>query len=206
MKKFAVLLILAGLICSGSFAQSTSVVSIADYFPTKLFGSWTYANRAGKEFETIFVKDIWPDQRDGTTFYLFEEQYKGLGSTTSLYSIKHNSVVLLESNGLYGTYREYPPPYLVVLAVPDRTWQYQDSIDDFHYRTFRTSCKFDDKVFNDCICVEQTVFVEDGTKEVFMVVKDYYAKGVGLVCEKTKGKDGNEGIFMKLTESTFLKE
>lgn len=201
MKKFAAFLILVGFICSGIVAQSTSSISVSDYFPTELLGSWTYANAAGKEYWTVFVKNR--THESSMDIAVFETQIKGLGSTVDIYGIKYDRVMLLSSKGIWSDYYDYPEPYLTILATPNKTWRENDRGDDLAYQTIATSCKFDNKVFNDCICVIETLSVNNSVKRI---KKNYYANGIGLVCVTIKGEDGKDGIYMKLTESTFLKE
>lgn len=201
MKKFAAILILAGFICSGIFAQSNGAVSVSDYFPVKLLASWTYANSTGKEYWVVFVKNRTQDS--GMDIAVFETQWKGMGSTVDIYGIRDDRVMLLSIKGIWSDYYDYPEPYLTILTAPNKTWRENDRGNDLAYQTTATSCRFDNKVFNDCICVEKKVLTEDRTG-IFMIEKRYYAKGIGLVYETITDKDGKESVYMKLTECSLL--
>ncbi len=201
MKKLAAFLILVGFICSGIFAQATSLFSVSDYFPTKILGSWTYANSAGKEYWTVFVKNRTHDS--GMDIAVFETQWKGMGSTVDIYGIRDDRVMLLSDKGIWSDYYDYPPPYPTILAAPNKAWQDNKRGDIIDCQTIASSCTFDGKVFNDCICVIEKLILNNAVE---MTTKSYYAKGIGLVYKTLTGKDGKESVYMKLTESTFAKK
>lgn len=200
MKKVVSVFILIVLIYANLFAQTQNQVVISDYFPTKVLTLWTYASAAGKEFWTIFVKNHTQD--NGIDVCLFEEQWKGLGSTQDLYIMTGNQVLLVSSKPIWGDWRDYPEPYPIILAEPNKAWQENDRGDDLNYQTIAASCKFDGRVFNDCICVIQTLILENSVKRT---KKSYYARGIGLVYVTITDKDG-ESAYMRLTESSLLNE
>jgi hypothetical protein len=163
---------------------------------------WTYANDAGKTTEIRMLKNSVPDTTsgDGTTLYLFENQMLGLGSTATMVSIKNNKVVSLVTKDIAGRYQENRPPYPVELAPPDQEWQYNDRGDDLRLRTSKASCNVDDKVYSDCILVEEKI-VAGGT--ALRTKKSYYAKDIGLVLVTLQSRGENETIYIKLTGCNF---
>jgi hypothetical protein len=180
--------------------EANDKIDISDYFPSDVGASWTYANSSGINTNIIIVKNSMPDKNDGTNLYLFENQILGLGTTSTLYSIKDNNVVILVTKNALGKYQENQKPYPIALAPVGQQWRYDDRGDDLRYTTSRTSCSYDGKTYNDCILVEEKII---SGNSILRIKKSYYAKGIGLVYVTLQDGGGKESIFMKLVGSTF---
>jgi hypothetical protein len=188
------------IISSPAFAQDVNA-QITDYFPLDIGNTWTYASASGKMAEIIIIRNSMDDNvsNDGTSIYLFEQQFVGIGSGTTLYSIKQNKVVIMVERNIFGQYQEKKPPF-PVLALAGQEWQYNDRGDDLRYRTSKSSCVFDGKTFNDCILVEEQII--EG-RNILQVKKSYYAQGVGLVYVTLQGQGEDESVFRKLESCNF---
>jgi hypothetical protein len=174
MKKlFSVLSIL--VIVFPLFPQNTNS-QITDYFPISIGNTWTYANASGKTVEVIIVRNSMPDNvsNDGTSIYLFEQQFVGIGSGSTLYSVKQNKVLIMVEKNVLGQYQQKSPP-VPILAPAGQEWRYNDRGDDLRYKTYNSSCAFEGKTFNDCILVEEQIV---NGRNVLRTKRSYYAKGV----------------------------
>lgn len=201
---FLVLFVSAIFLC---FSEENSP-NIKEYFPVKLSTSWTYAGSDGKRNLTISVKSYMPnDKENNSKLYLFEEQWLDFefGTTKTLYNVRETEIVKVVSKNINGQYTEYESPFPLVLANPNTIWTYNDRGEYLQYFTSKASCKFDDKVFSDCILVEEKLKDLDNDR-ILRIKKSYYAKYVGLVYVTLTGKDGKESVFMKLKETSLLKK
>jgi len=196
-------------------SESETDVSITDYFPIEPLTCWSYAGISGeKEFLIVFIKDSSPsDKYKNETLLTFEEQWIAtnmpcrvvMGATGVLYGLRENKVLGLVRKNLAGQYTEYEHPFPLILAKPNTIWTYNDRGEYLQYFTSKASCKFDDKVFSDCILVEEKLKDLDNDR-ILRIKKSYYAKYVGLVYVTLTGKDGKESVFMKLKETSLLKK
>jgi hypothetical protein len=193
MRKFCLVAMLVVLV----FPVFGQTADITDYFPVAVGASWTYANSSGKTTEVVLVRNSMPDKKDGTMLYLFEYQFIGLGSTSTMYGIKGNKVVILVTKNIRGSYNENQPPYPVELAPAGQEWRYDDRGDDLRLKTSKSSCNFDNKTYSDCILVEERIV--DGNKTL-RTKKSYYAKGLGLVYVTLQAAGEKESAFMKLVD------
>jgi hypothetical protein len=184
-----------------AFAQDTNF-QITDYFPLAIGNTWTYASASGKTAEITTIRNSMADNvsNDGTSIYLFELQFVGIGSGTTLYSIKQNKVVILVERNIFGQRQERTPPF-PVLAPAGQEWRYNDRGDDLRYRTSKSSCVFDGKTFNDCILVEEQIV--DG-RNVLRTKKSYYARGIGLVYVTLQSPGESESVYRKLESCNFI--
>jgi len=170
-------------------------VNIGDYFPVIVGSSWYYGNSSGTLTDAIMVKNSGVDQNDKTGLYLFEHQMRDIGSTSTMYSIKNNKVVILVFKDALGRYMENKPPYPIALAPAGQEWNYNDRGDDLRLKTTKASCSFDGETYSDCILVEERI-VSGNT--VLRTKKSYYAKGIGLVYITLQSAGEKESVFMKL--------
>jgi len=196
MKKLEVVF-LAGFVSSSDFSQN-----ISDYFPVSIGNSWTYTNGIEKSTEIITVKSSTPDDitKDGTMLYLFESQYQTAINTSTMYSIKGNKVVVLITKDALGRYNERKAPFPIELAPIGQEWRQNEGDNEYYlFKTDKSSIKFDNKNFEDCILVEQRIFI-DGN--LYRTNKSYYAYGVGLVYKTLQSPGGEETVFLKLVESS----
>ncbi len=189
------------LIAGGVFGQVTDE-NISDYFPVSSGNTWTYANAEGKNTRIITVKNsmLDPNTNDGTFLYLFEEYYIGIGSTSTLYSIKSNNVVILAKRNVLGQYSSNKPPFPIEIAPADQKWR-QDDVDEYQlFSTSKSSINYDDKSFHDCILVENQVYIKG---DFFATGRRYYAKGIGLVYHTIQDPGREEHVFLKLVSCNF---
>ncbi|MDR1219681.1 MAG: transporter [Treponema sp.] len=188
------------VIVSPLFSQNTNS-QITDYFPLGVGNTWAYANDSGKTTEVITMRNSMPDNvsNDGTSLYLFERQFVGIGSGSTLYSIKQNKVVIMVEKNIFGQYQQKSSPF-PILASAGQEWRYNDRGDDLRYKTSKSSCVFDGKTFNDCILVEEQIV---GGGNVLRTKRSYYAKGVGLVYVTLQGQGESESVYQKLESCNF---
>jgi hypothetical protein len=199
MKKlFSVLSIL--VIVSPLFAQNTNS-QFTDYFPLGIGNTWTYANASGKTVEVIIVRNSSLDNvsNDGTSLYLFERQFVGIGTGSTLYSVKQNKVLIMVEKNILGQYQQKSPPFPILASV-GQEWRYNDRGDDLRYKTSKSSCAFDGTTFNDCILVEEQIV---NGRNVLRTKRSYYAKGVGLVYVTLQEQGESESVYRKLESSNF---
>jgi hypothetical protein len=173
--------------------------NVNDYFPSNVGNTWYYGNNAGDLTDAIMVRNSSVDRNDGTRLYLFEHQMRGIGSTSYLYSIKNNRVVILVFKDGSGRYNEYQMPYPQALAPAGQQWSYNDRGDDLRLSTRSASCSFDGNTYDDCILVEERIV--SGTT-VLRAKKSYYARGIGLVYVTLQSAGEAESVFMKLLRYT----
>jgi hypothetical protein len=200
MKKvFYVLSIL--VIASPIFSQNTNN-QITDYFPLGVGNTWTYANSSGMTTEVIIMRNSNPDNvsNDGSSLYLFDQQFIGIGTGSTLYSIKQNKVVIMVEKNIFGQYQQKSPVF-PILAPADQEWRYNDQGDDLQYKTSKSLCSFDEKTFFDCIMVEEQS-VAGGN--VLRTQKSYYAKNVGLVYVTLQEPGDEETCYRKLIDCNFV--
>jgi hypothetical protein len=107
-KLFSVLSIL--VIVSPLFSQNANS-QITDYFPIGIGNTWNYANASGKIMEVSIIRNSMPDNvsNDGTSLYLFERQFVGIGNGSTLYSIKQNKALIMVEKNIFGQYRQKSP-------------------------------------------------------------------------------------------------
>ena len=195
-KMFVFLAVLS--ISASSFCQNVS-----DYFPVSTGYSWTYTNGAGKSNDIITVTGNAPDNvsKDGTMLYLFESQYQSVTKTLTMYSIKGNKVVVLAIKDNLGRYNEKKAPFPVELAPIGQEWRQDESDNEYYlFKTTKSSIRYDDKYFDDCILVEQRVYIN---RNLYITNKSYFAKGVGLVYKTLQSPGKEETVYQKLINCNF---
>jgi hypothetical protein len=200
MKKL-VLPVLVLVVISPLFPQNPRI-QIADHFPVNAGNTWTYADASGKATEIITIRNSMPDNvsNDGTSLYLCEREFVGIGTVSTLYSIKEDKVVILVEKNILGQYRQNDPPF-PILAPAGQEWRYNDRGDDLRYKASKSSCAFDDKTFYDCIMVEERIVNGNVT---LRTKKSYYANGVGLVYVTLQEPGENESVYQKLINCNFI--
>lgn len=183
------------------FSQNP-VAQITDYFPVGIGNTWTYANASGKTTEVVIMKGSMPDNvsNDGTSLYLFERQFIGIGTVSTLYSIKQNKALIMVEKNVLGQYQQKNPPS-PILAPAGQEWRYNDRGDDLRYRASTSSCSFDGKTFNDCILVEERIVNEN---VILRTKKSYYAKNIGLIYVTLQSQGENESVYQKLSSCNFI--
>jgi len=177
-------------------------INIIDYFPCNIGNSWTYTNGSNKTVEIRMLKNSMPDPKasDGSKIYLVENQFLGIGSTSTMYSIKDNKVVILVTKNVLGNYQENKPPYPIELAPAGQEWRYNDRGDDLRLKTILSSCNVDGNYYTNCIMVEERIVNGNST---LRIKKSYYAKGIGLVLVTLQQTGETESIYIKLKECNF---
>jgi hypothetical protein len=194
MKKLVLVLMVAIFFSASAFCQNVS-----DYFPVTTGNNWTYANSTGNTTDIVTVGNSTPD-RDGTMLYLFENQTAGLGATSTMYSIKNNKVVILVKKDILGRYHEQRQPFPVELAPAGQEWRQDDDGEYYLFKTSKASVKYDDKNFDDCILIEQRVFVRGS---LYVTNRSYYAHGIGFVYKTLQSPGQSETVFKKLVSCNF---
>jgi hypothetical protein len=175
------LLTLAAIVSITVFAHSQNV---ADYFPVSTGNSWTYKNSTGRMTNIITIVGNMPDPNNGrNTLYLFEDRMiaddKNMGTTSTLYSIQNNEVLILAFKNVLNQYRENRQPFPVELTLAGQEWRQNESSKEYYlFKTTKTSVKYDDKIFDDCILVEERVFL-DGS--LYQTNRRYFARDIGFV-------------------------
>jgi len=176
--------------------------NVSDYFPVSIGNSWTYTNGIEKSTHVITVKGNSPDSisKDGTTLYVFDSQYESVINTSTMYSIKGNKVVVLVNQDAFGRYHQNTTPFPVVLAPIGQEWRQDEDGEYYLFKTSKSSIRYDDKIFEDCILVEQRIFVN---KSLYQTSKSYFAKGIGLVYKTLQSPGKEESVFQKLISCNF---
>jgi hypothetical protein len=179
--------------------------NVLDYFPVSTGNSWTYTNSTGRRRDIITVRNSMPDPNNSRNMvYLFEQQSiadsTSMGTTGTLYGIIGNRVVVLANRNILNQYRENRQPYPVELALPDQEWRQDEDGEYYLFKTSMSSIKFDDKNFEDCILVEQQVFID---RNLYQTNRMYYARGVGLVYKTLQSPGKEESVYQKLTNCNF---
>jgi hypothetical protein len=134
-------------------------------FPSFYGNRWTYTNATGKitDFVVLANSMLDPKANDGTSVFLFEQQIIGMGTISSMKSIKGNKVVVLITKDILGRYHENTAPYPVELAPAGQEWRYNNQGDNLRYKASKSSCSFDDKLYTDCILIEERIV--DGNQQ-----------------------------------------
>jgi len=195
MKKQVFVFLAVVFISASAFCQNVS-----DYFPVSIGYSWTYTNGAGKSNDIITVTGNAPDNvsKDGTMLYTFE--CRSLATTSTMYSIKGNKVVTLVKKDALGRYHENKVPFPIELAPVGQEWRQDDDGEYYLFKTTKSSIKYDDKTFDDCILVEQRIFVN---KNLHQTNKSYYARGIGMVYKTLQSPGKEESVYQKLINCNF---
>ena len=186
-------------ISASAFCQNVS-----DYFPVSIGNSWTYTNGIEKSTHIITVTGNTPDNvsKDGTMLYLFEHQFEqqSMGTTTTMYSIKGNKVVVLLVKDILGRYHERKAPFPIELAPIGQEWRQDEDGEYYLFKTSKSSIQYDNKYFDDCILVEKRVFVN---RNLYLTDKSYYARNIGLVYKTLQSPGKEESIYQKLISCNF---
>jgi len=189
MRKFFCFFVLFTFASILVFSQN---VNILDYFPSKIGNSWTYANSSGRTVDIRTIRNV--SERNGIMVYLMENESPGIGTTSTLFGNMNNRIVILVTRNILGQARENQPP-MPILATIGQEWRYNARGDDIRFSTSRASCTVDEKIYNDCILVEEKIFHGN---ELIMIRKNYYARGIGLVLLTLQMSGEAESIYNKL--------
>ena len=182
-------------------AEEQEIINIKNYFPTQIGASWSYAGSTGESLVTVMCMNTGLDNDDGGELYLFSEIYGQMGVTSVLYGLKNNNIIALGGKNITGQYYQNQPPFPVVLAPPNNKGKYIDKGDVCHYVTSIATCKYDDKIFKDCILVEEKIILNG---KPIRTKRSYYASGIGLVYVTLVNDKGVEEVFMKLIKASLL--
>ena len=183
-------------------AKENEVIDVKNYFPTQIGNSWSYAGSTGESLVTVMCMNTGLDNNDGGELYLFSEIYGQMGAVSVLYGLKNNQVLALSGKNVTGQYYQHQKPFPVVLAPPNCKGKYVDRGDVCHYVTSIATCKYDDKIFKDCLLIEEKIMLNDTP---IRTKRSYYAKGIGLVYVTLVNDKGVEEVFMKLIKSSLLR-
>jgi len=184
-------------------AEEQGIMNIKDYFPTQDDVYWSYSYNHNKDYLVAHMYISTKLDNDYGEIYRFGEVYGAVDRVlVKDYSLKNNKIVVLGEMDITGRYYYYQEPFPVVLAPPDSKGEYIKKGDICHYVTSIATCKYDDKIFKDCILVEEKIMLND---KPIRTKRSYYAKGVGLVCVTLVNDEGVEKVFMKLKKLLFGK-
>jgi hypothetical protein len=197
MKKlFSFILIL--VVISPLFSQKAEG-NITDYFPVEIGNIWTYTNGTEKLNITVFVQN---SSQTDIPVYLFVEQTAGLGQTSTMYGLENNKIVIMAIKNIVNQYKENRRPFPVQLAPANQNWRQNESSEEYYlFKTTKSSIKYNDKVFDDCILVEQQTYLNG---KLFVTKRSYYAKNIGLVYVTIQGAGEQERCFQKLISCNFF--
>jgi hypothetical protein len=197
MKKiFSIVLFL--IIFFPLFSQNADT-QITNYFPVKTGNTWTYTNGSGKLNETIFVQNS--TQRD-MPLYLFVDGITGLGQTSTMYGVENNKIVIVVTKNVLGQYKENRRPFPIQLAPAGQSWQQNESSEEYYlFKTVKSSIKYDDTSFDDCILVEQQIYTNN---KLFMTKRSYFARNIGLVYVSLQESGKEETCYQKLIGCNFI--
>ena len=190
-------------------------MNIKDYFPTQNNAYWSYSYNYGKDRVTSMCMNTMLSDDYFAETYFFVEIY-GVSELkpvlTKIYGLGNNKIIALSEKDVTGRYYDrtsmtteyeyYQAPFPVVLAPPDSKGGYIKKGDICHYVTSIATCKYDDKIFKDCILVEEKIMLND---KPIRTKRSYYAKGVGLVYVTMVNDEGVEKVFMKLECYSLLR-
>jgi hypothetical protein len=180
------------------FSQNTGE-QITDYFPIKSRNTWTYTNGTGKLNETVFVQGA---MQTDIAVYAFVDQIAGIGQTSTLYGLEDNRIVVLVTENILRQYKENKRPFPIELAPANQNWRQNESdIEYYLFKTMKSSIRYDDKIFDDCILVEKQIYVHN---KLSMTRRSYFANGVGLVYVTVQGDDKEETCYQKLIDCNFI--
>jgi hypothetical protein len=197
MKKvflFSLLLV----ILSPMFSQNIDV-KITDYFPLNTGNTWTYTNGLEKLNINVYVQNS--TQLD-IAAYLFVERTEGLGETSIMYGLENNKVVILAEKSIFGQYKENRRPFPILLSMAGQNWRQNDTGGEYYlFETEKSSIRYDDKYFNDCILVVQKIYTGN---RLFMTKKSYFAKNIGLVYVSLQESGKEENCHQKLIRCNFI--
>jgi len=177
-KKLDCLCLLIALFSAPLFAESA--YNISDYFPTNSGISWDYTLIAAELDQIVSVVDN--DTKDGRGIVTMSTVSKS-GTIYTRYELKENKVYESVTRDVFGGIQRHNNH--CILAQPGLEWRYDESKEFYIlYKTSAAKINFDDKTFEDCICVEETIngFL-DGAWQKGMS-RTYYAKGFGLVSSR----------------------
>jgi hypothetical protein len=185
-------------VVSSMFSQNAGE-QITDYFPVKIGNTWTYTNGIEKRNETVFVQN---STKKDIPLYLFITQTVGIGQTSTMYGLENNKIVIVVTRNAFNQYKENKSPFPIELAPANQRWRQDESDDEYYlFRTTKTSIKYDDKSFADCILVEQQIYTSG---KLFMTKRSYFAKNVGLVYISLQGDGKEKMIYQKLINCNFI--
>jgi len=190
---FCVLLLMYSL---SIFGQSMGE-NILAYFPVNTGNTWNYTNGNGKLNTTVFVQG---SENSDIPLYLFVERDNISGQTSTMYGIENNKIVRVAVKSEF-RYREERRPFPIELAPINQNWRQNEEGEYYLFKTIKTTVKYDDKVFNDCILVEKQVFVNS---KFLLTTRTYYARDIGLVYKTTQGEGKSESVFQKLISCNFV--
>ena len=191
-------------------AEEQEIINIKDYFPTQDDAYWSYSYNYGKDIVTNMYPNTKLNDDYFAEVYLSVEIYGASDRILAkIYCLDNNKIVALGQKDItrsyydiFGKYYYYQAPFPIVLAPPDSKGEYMDNGNICHYVTSIATCKYDDKIFKDCILVEEKTMLNN---KPIRTKRRYYAKGVGLVCVTLVNDEGVEKVFMKLEISSLLK-
>ena len=197
MKRLGFVL-LAALFVSGTVFGQLSEENILSYFPVKTGNSWTYTNGTEKVNTTVLVQN---STNIDIPVYLFVEQVVGLYQTSTMYGIENNKIVIVVFKDGMGRYHENKRPFPIEVASSNQNWRQNEVGEYYLFNTIKSSIKYDDKYFNDCILVEKKIFTNN---KLYMIEKRYYAKDIGLVYVTLHDDNQSTSIFQKLISCNFI--
>jgi hypothetical protein len=190
MKKFVWVLLICFII--PTFASG---LNIADYFPITIGNTWAYASNTGQITEVRRVVDGFTDSSGGGYIRNFLSATQ-VGQTQTLHRVTAHRVYVLVTTNIFGTPLNHNPA-MPILAPPGQSWRHNDRGDDLHFNTSRASVTVGDRVFENCIVVEQRIVVGNNA---ILTRRSYFAKGIGLVLVTTQSPGGEPTIFMQLVD------
>lgn len=170
-------------------------INISDYYPTKLSSSRVLKYNDYKDNEEILVEvviDSFLDKKDNTISYTLLRTHILKNEILKSYIL---NLKTKDNKGFINAKLAIAPPnnqWTLTFKGEEKSWTEK-------WKTSKASIELDGKTFPDCILVEE--------QSEFAIIKNYYAKGVGLVYSiLVDPDDPNKTMVKKLIRSSLLKE
>jgi len=191
------LLILSVIVLHGE------TINIADYFPVGNGYKWEYCTPKGEKFLTKECKV----DKNGIYFYTI---YDDTVTALQKLFIKDNTVFEEASSSIVTGVTVHDQPR-VHISIPGKEWHYSWTSNDNIIieaqlsKSGKSKFSYDNKIFNDCIVIETTVYLNEGKGLQYHSTQyDYYAKGIGHIANTLKSTSNPiEHIVMKLGFCSF---
>ena len=174
-------------------------INISDYYPTKLSSSRVLKYNDYKDNEEILVEVViysFLDKKDSTISYMLLRTHILKNEIPKSYIL---NLKTKDNKGFINDKLAIAPPnnqWTLTFKGEEKSWTEK-------WKTSKASIELDGKIFPDCILVEEQV---EEQSEI-AIIKNYYAKGVGLVYSiLVDPDDPNKTMVKKLIRSSLLEE
>jgi hypothetical protein len=192
MKKLSLSLLIFAAIYP-LFSQTAS-----DYFPSKEGYRWEYLGANG-EVTDVYTCAIVQKIEDKASGVGIIEEYLGMKISVIYEVIEDAGIKEVTRTDVFGNpiqHKNRP----VILFLREAKWEEKERGDVFQCQSKKTSVAFDGKTYEDCIMTEKSIFING---RPFMVKRQYFARGIGLVYVTLQGQDGVEKPHLRLSSYKF---